>query len=64
MSAPPAQPPAQSSAAAAGKAADTRVLVDQFLPTYDVGVVHADVFRAPLPGATWSPVSWIFFRPH
>jgi hypothetical protein len=47
MSAPPAQPPARSSAAAAGKAADTRLLVDQFLPTYDVAVVHADVFRAP-----------------
>lgn len=46
MSAPPAQPPAQSSAGAAGKAADSQLLIDQFLPTYEVGVVHADVFRA------------------
>ena len=46
MSAPLAQPPEQNSAGAAGKAADSRLLIDQFLPTYDVGVVHADVFRA------------------
>jgi hypothetical protein len=46
MSAPPAQPPEQNSAGAAGKAADSQLLIDQFLPTYDVGVVHADVFRA------------------
>ena len=30
----------------AGKAADSPLLIDQFLPTYDVSVVHADVFRA------------------
>jgi hypothetical protein len=47
MSAPPAQPSAQNSAGTAGKAADSQLLVDQFLPTYDVAVVHADVFRAP-----------------
>ena len=46
MSAPPAQPPEQNSAGAARKAADSHLLIDQFLPTYDVGVVHADVFRA------------------
>jgi hypothetical protein len=46
MSTPPAQPPEQSSAGAAGKAADSQLLIDQFLPTYDVGVVHAAVFRA------------------
>lgn len=46
MSAPPAQPPEQNSAGAAGKAADSQLLIEQFLPTYDVGVVHADVFRA------------------
>ena len=47
MSVPPAPPPAQSSAGAAGNASDSQLLIDQFLPTYDVGVVHADVFRAP-----------------
>jgi hypothetical protein len=46
MSAPPASTPGQNSADAVGKAADSRLLIDQFLPTYDVGVVHADVFRA------------------
>ena len=25
---------------------ESQLIVDQFLPTYDVGVVHADVFRA------------------
>jgi hypothetical protein len=47
MSAPPTQPPEQSSAGAAGKAADSQLLMDQFLPRYDLAVVHADVFRAP-----------------
>jgi hypothetical protein len=47
MSAPPAQPPEQSSAGTAGGAADPRLLMDQFLPKYDFAVVHADVFRAP-----------------
>jgi len=47
MSAPPAQPPEQSSAREAGKAADSRLLMDQFLPRYDFAVVHADVLRAP-----------------
>lgn len=46
MSARPAQPPEQSSARAADKSADPQLLIDHFLPTYDVGVVHADVFRA------------------
>ena len=40
------QPPEQNSAGADGKAVDSHLLLDQFLPTYDVGVVHADVFRA------------------
>ena len=47
ISAPPAQPPEQSSAGAAGKAADSQLLMDQFLPRYDFAVAHADVFRAP-----------------
>ena len=46
MSAPPAQPPEQSSAGAAGRAADSGLLMDQFLPTYDFAVVPADVVRA------------------
>jgi hypothetical protein len=46
MSAPPAQPPEQVFVDAAGKAADSQLLIDQVLPTYDVRVVHADVFRA------------------
>jgi hypothetical protein len=48
MSAPRAQPPEQSSAGAAGWAADSQLLVDQFLPRCDFAIVHADVFRAPL----------------
>jgi hypothetical protein len=47
MSAPPAQPPEQSSAGAAGKAAEPGLLMDQFLPRCDFAVVHADVLRAP-----------------
>ena len=46
MSPPSAQPPDRNSAGAAGKAADSQLFIDQFLPTYDVGVVHAAVFRA------------------
>ena len=46
MSAPPAQPPEQSSAGAAGKAAGSQLLMDQFLPRYDFAVVHAYVLRA------------------
>jgi hypothetical protein len=46
MSVPPAQqPPDRDSAGAGGPAVDSPLLLDQFLPTYDVGVVHADVFR-------------------
>jgi hypothetical protein len=47
MSATPAQPPEQSSAGAAGKAGDSGLLMDRFLPRYDFAVVHADVLRAP-----------------
>lgn len=32
---------------AAGGRADPGLLVEQFLPRYDIAVVHADVFRAP-----------------
>jgi len=46
MSAPPVQLPEQSSAGAASEAADSQLLMDQFLPRYDFAVVHADVFRA------------------
>ena len=47
MSGPPAQPPEQSSAGPAGKAAGSPLFIEQFLSTYDVAVVHAEVFRAP-----------------
>ena len=47
MSAPPGQPPVHGSAGTAGRAADPRLLMDQFLPRYDFAVVHADVVRAP-----------------
>ena len=47
MSAPPGQPPVHGSAGTAGRAADPRLLMDQFLPTSDFAVVHADVVRAP-----------------
>ena len=46
MSAPPPPPPEQSSTPPAGKAADSGLLMDQFLPRYDFAVVHADVLRA------------------
>lgn len=43
MSATPAQPPAPGAGGAAGPV----LLLDQFLPEYDLSIVHADVFRAP-----------------
>lgn len=46
MSAPRARPPGQSWVGTADKTAESRLLIEQFLPTYDVGVVHAHVFRA------------------
>lgn len=47
MSAPPRQPPERTSAGAASEGARSqRLLIDEFLPTYNVAVVHADVFRA------------------
>lgn len=55
MSAPPAQPPEQGSAGAVGWAAGSQLLMDQFLPSYDVAVVHADVLRAP-PSTPSSPM--------
>jgi hypothetical protein len=41
------QPTAQSSAAATGGGAASPLLLDQFLPSYDYAVVHAQVFRTP-----------------
>jgi hypothetical protein len=64
MSAPPAQPPEQSSAGAAGKAADSGLLMDQFLPRYDFAVVHADVLRAPPAQCYGAASGWTSFRPH
>lgn len=46
MSASPAQPADQNPARARALAADSQLLMDQFLPRYDLAVVHADVFRA------------------
>lgn len=43
MSALPAYPPAQGSEGSAGSG----LLMDLFLPEYDLSIVHADVFRAP-----------------
>ena len=43
MSAAQGQPPEPD----AGGAAGPRLLMDQFLPEYDLSIVHADVFRAP-----------------
>lgn len=45
MSASLAQPAEQNPAGAGALAADSQLLVDQFLPRYDLAVVHADVFR-------------------
>ena len=47
MSAAPVQPPGQSHDGASNTAADSHLLMDQFMPRYDLAVVHADVFRAP-----------------
>ena len=47
MSAPPAQPAEQNPAGEGGWAADSHLLMNQFLPRYDLAVAHADVFRAP-----------------
>lgn len=46
MSAPTPQPSGESSAGAAGRGADSQLLMDRFLPRFDLAVVHADVFRA------------------
>jgi hypothetical protein len=51
-SAPPAGPPEQNPAGAADAAAGSQLLIDQVLPTYDVGVVQAEVFRAAPASAT------------
>ena len=47
MSASPIQPPEQGAAAAARATVDPQLLVDQFLPRYDLAVAHAHVFRVP-----------------
>lgn len=46
MNAPAKRPIEPNAAGAPGKATHAQLLIDQVLPTYDVGVVHADVFRA------------------
>ncbi|MDQ0770963.1 hypothetical protein QF031_003712 [Pseudarthrobacter defluvii] len=43
MSATSAQPPGEG----AGGGAGPRLLLDQFMPAYDLSIVHADIFRAP-----------------
>jgi hypothetical protein len=45
MSDSPVPLPDQDAAAAAGGRVDPRLLMDQFLPRYDLAVVHAHVFR-------------------
>lgn len=47
MGSPPEQRPERSMAPAEREAADSLLLIDQFLPRYDLAVVHARVFRAP-----------------
>ena len=49
MGAIPAPPPEQGSTGEAATMPDSQLLIDRFLPTYDVEVVHAAVFRAPPP---------------
>lgn len=46
MSELPAQPRVQSTELPVNHAADSQLLMDQFLPRYDFSIVHADVFRA------------------
>ena len=46
MSAATPQPFGESFAGATGRAADSQLLMDRFLPSFDLAVVHADVFRA------------------
>src|SRR6478609_4315098 len=46
MSAATPQPSGESFAGATGRAADSQLLMDRFLPRFDLAVVHADVFRA------------------
>lgn len=55
MSSPSARRPEQGSAGAASTAG-SHLLIDQFLPTYDVGVAHADVLRA-LPARCFQAAS-------
>lgn len=48
MTVPPApRPDEEHPAGSVGNTGDSQLLLDEFLPTYDVGVVHADVFPAP-----------------
>jgi hypothetical protein len=47
MSASPVQPPEQGAAAAVRGTVDPQLLLDQFLPRYDLAVAHAHVFRVP-----------------
>lgn len=50
MSAPTARGPAQTGGAADCGASRSQLLIDGFLPSYDLAVVHARVFRAPPDG--------------
>jgi hypothetical protein len=47
MSRSPVQPPEPGPPAAAGGTVDPQLLLDQFLPRYDLAVAHAHVFRVP-----------------
>lgn len=47
MSASPVQPAEQGAAAAVRGTVAPQLLLDQFLPRYDLAVAHAHVFRAP-----------------
>lgn len=47
MSASSVRPPGRGLPAAAGGAVAAQLLLDQFLPRYDLAVVHARVFRVP-----------------
>jgi len=47
MSVSPVQPPEPGAAAAARGAVDAQLLLDRFLPRYDLAVAHAHVFRVP-----------------
>jgi hypothetical protein len=53
MNASATQRPDHSSAAAARETAGLQLLMDQFLPRYDLAVAHAHVFRASPAECYW-----------